>query len=216
MKKNFPWNRFGQILYPLMVYYIVYNLAYTAMIALFTHKLSNLFCLGIASLLTIPFMYRMYQNLPIPKAQKFFEKQTFSMELFFVFLTVAFGILLNVFMTQLSFLGNSEGYARANETLYSGGTLTRIFATCICIPLLEELLYRGIICGQLGLWFGKIPAVVISALLFGVMHFNLVQFIYAFLVGIVLGMVYLHTQKVWIVFLAHGITNFIVVLWHIG
>lgn len=215
MKTNIPWNRVGQIVYPLAVYYIVYNLAYVVLTALFAHTFSNLFCLGIASLLTIPWIYRMYQTFPIIKAKKILERETFLQEIFLVFLTVLFGILLNVFLTRLSLLGDSKGYLRANETLYSGGTLTQIFVTCICIPLLEELLYRGIICGQLDLWLGKFPAVILSAFLFGVMHFNLVQFIYGFLVGLVLGLVYLCKKKLWIVVLAHGITNLIVVLYHV-
>ena len=106
----------------------------------------------------------------------------------------------------------SSGYAQANATLYAGGLLTKIFANCISIPILEELVYRGIVCGQLSLWYDEKIAVIISAFCFGIMHFNVVQFLYGFLVGLAIATVYIKTRKLWVVIVAHGLTNFIVVI----
>ena len=55
-------------------------------------------------------------------------------------------------------------------------------------------------------------AVIISAFLFGIMHFNVVQFLYGFLVGMAISAVYVKTSRLWVVMVAHGLTNFVVVL----
>lgn len=74
-------------------------------------------------------------------------------------------------------------------------------------PVVEEIVFRGAILRGLeryGKWF----AVLISALLFGVFHGNLIQSPYAFLVGLVLGYVALRYNIVWAMVL-HMINNLI-------
>ncbi len=53
-------------------------------------------------------------------------------------------------------------------------------------PCGEELIYRGLVMRQFQK-YGKVFAIVVSAALFGVMHANLFQMIFAFLTGLVLG-----------------------------
>lgn len=215
MKSSFRVNRIWQIAYPLAVYFIVYNLAYKVFCVLFTQGKSSLFLLGMAAVFTIPWIYGMYKKLPVLKCEKRFQRQTIVKELLLVVGIVAIGVGLNVILTHLPIVSGSPGFEKANQTLYAGGVFARIFSTCICIPVLEELLYRGIICGQLSLWYNTITGTVISALLFGMMHFNMVQFIYAFGMGLVLGLTFSRTKKLWVVMLAHGLTNLVVVLYHI-
>ena len=74
-------------------------------------------------------------------------------------------------------------------------------------PVVEEIVFRGCILRGLeryGKWF----AVLISALLFGVFHGNLIQSPYAFLVGLVLGYVAIRYNIVWAMVL-HMINNLI-------
>ena len=77
---------------------------------------------------------------------------------------------------------------------------------------MEELLYRGIVLGQLLLWMKPAAAVLISAILFGIFHFNVVQFLYAFLVGLLIGAVYVKTGRLFLCMLGHGLTNLMVLL----
>ena len=58
----------------------------------------------------------------------------------------------------------------------------------IVAPICEELIYRGF-CLRILQKFGKLYAVVLSALLFGVMHANLPQGFFAFYMGLILGYV---------------------------
>lgn len=88
----------------------------------------------------------------------------------------------------------------------------KILTSAVLTPILEEILYRGIIAGQMDRFFGRIPAVLISSLLFGAMHFNVVQFVYAALLGIGLALLYLWKGKIILPILAHGLTNLFVLL----
>lgn len=80
--------------------------------------------------------------------------------------------------------------------------------TVIGAPILEELSFRKVLCGSLSK-FGKAPAVIASALLFGLMHRNSGQFFLAFFVGLVFGCVYLYSGKIIYSIILHGIINLI-------
>jgi len=78
--------------------------------------------------------------------------------------------------------------------------------TVIGAPILEELAVRKVLCGGLSK-FGKAPAILVSALLFGLLHRNSGQFSLAFLVGIAFGCIYLYSGKIIYTMIIHGIIN---------
>ena len=71
----------------------------------------------------------------------------------------------------------------------------------------EEFLFRGAVLTNL-LPFGRTPAILISALLFAVMHQNAEQLFYAFAAGVLLGLVYERTGSIWNCFFLHLANNF--------
>ena len=76
-------------------------------------------------------------------------------------------------------------------------------------PIVEEILCRGIVFRlakhvSVKFWVAN----VIQALLFGVLHANLVQGTYAFVFGLVLGYVYGKYERIWMCMLLHGVINF--------
>ncbi|WP_434309922.1 lysostaphin resistance A-like protein [Hominifimenecus sp. rT4P-3] len=64
----------------------------------------------------------------------------------------------------------------------------------ILAPIIEEFLFRKVIMDRL-LAYGERAAVLVSALMFGLYHGNLYQFFYAFLVGIILGLLYARSGR---------------------
>ena len=72
----------------------------------------------------------------------------------------------------------------------------------------EEFLFRGAILENC-LPFGRGRAILISALLFGVMHQNAEQILYAFAAGVLLGIVYERTGSVWNCTFLHLVNNFL-------
>ena len=96
------------------------------------------------------------------------------------------GISLNNIISMTPLVTVSMGYQEANEHFYGGSVIFEALASGITIPILEELLYRGVIYQRLKRDMPVMAAAVLSALLFGALHFNLVQFIYAFFIGLAL------------------------------
>lgn len=73
----------------------------------------------------------------------------------------------------------------ANTTSIAA-TLFTYFYACLLGPVLEELLYRGVILQGLKK-YNELFAVAVSAIIFGLMHQNYQQFILAIMMGAILG-----------------------------
>jgi membrane protease YdiL (CAAX protease family) len=77
----------------------------------------------------------------------------------------------------------------------------------ICIPVVEELIFRGIILGEFLLTMKKDTAVILSAIVFGTMHMQLIQSGYAFICGLILGYAYLYSNSLHMSITLHVIFN---------
>lgn len=209
--KNLRINRFWQIALPVLTYYLMYHCIHYLCLLLLGQWMGTLSCLGLSSAVTLIFMFSVYRGLPIVRKREVFDKKMLAEECVAVLGIVVLGMILNVIISNTPLVEVSEGYRQANSTLFSGTMPSRIIVNGILIPMLEEVVYRGIVCGQLDLWYGKKISVFISALLFGMMHFNMVQFLYAFLMGIALGYVFVRYKKLWVPAAAHGLTNLVVI-----
>ncbi len=84
-------------------------------------------------------------------------------------------------------------------------------STAIVPAFVEELLFRGMIYKNLRP-YGRSGAIVISALLFGLMHQNAAQLFYATAAGIVLAVAYELTGSFWSCVLLHFFNNYFAVL----
>lgn len=71
----------------------------------------------------------------------------------------------------------------------------------------EELLFRGLILDRLHR-FGRAKAIFISALLFALMHQNVGQIIYTFILGLVLGYIVVESGSIWGAIVLHFVNNF--------
>lgn len=80
--------------------------------------------------------------------------------------------------------------------------------SCLLAPVCEELCFRWMILRRLRPW-GDGFALCASALLFALVHGNLYQMLYAFVVGLVLGGALLHTGSLKGCILLHAGVNFI-------
>lgn len=69
-------------------------------------------------------------------------------------------------------------------------------------------MFRGVILKGF-MQFGKMPAVILSALLFALAHGSYQQFIYQFLVGLVIGALVVETKNIVVGMVAHFANNFI-------
>ena len=123
-------------------------------------------------------------------------------------LQLVIDFFLNI--AALAFPNAMGAYSELVETVGIGETTwISLLATVILAPISEELLFRGLTLRFLRSAGAKFAiANVLQALFFGILHMNLVQGIYAFVVGLVLGYVAGKCRTVFLPILLHLCFNF--------
>ncbi len=101
---------------------------------------------------------------------------------------VCLQIAISMFLTVLLplFPKIYESYMELMETV-KGDSVWMILAVCLLAPIGEELIFRGLTFRTLNKAMPWWLACIIQAVLFGVYHLNLVQGVYATLLGLILG-----------------------------
>lgn len=82
-----------------------------------------------------------------------------------------------------------------------------LLGTIFIIPIFEEIIFRGAIFGTLKRNLNVIVALILQAIIFAVMHGNLLQGVYTFILGIIVGLAYLYTKSIWGDILCHMTYN---------
>lgn len=82
-----------------------------------------------------------------------------------------------------------KSYQNISDSLNGSRTTIILVYTMFLAPICEEFFFRGIIMRLAGKGFGLMGANIVQALLFGVYHGNIIQGIYAFVAGMILGYV---------------------------
>lgn len=82
-----------------------------------------------------------------------------------------------------------------------------VVTVCLVAPVLEEMLFRGVILRSFLYQYSRWTAILTSALLFGLAHLNVYQFAAGLLMGTVLGWLYERTRSLWPSILLHGAYN---------
>ncbi len=125
------------------------------------------------------------------------------------------------FMDALGYYDSSftQGMFASSEEPTLHGIILEFIVMCMVPGFCEEFLFRGAILTNC-LPFGRTNAILISALLFALMHRNGGQLLYAFAAGIVLGIVYERTRSIWNCVILHTLNNFVssaqsVLLWNV-
>jgi uncharacterized protein len=77
----------------------------------------------------------------------------------------------------------------------------------IAVPFAEELFFRGVIYKWMRDNWGLWPGVIISSLIFGIVHVDISVVVAAFVLGIILALVYEYSRSLWSVVIIHVINN---------
>ncbi|QTN30036.1 CPBP family intramembrane metalloprotease [Rhodoferax sp. AJA081-3] len=91
-------------------------------------------------------------------------------------------------------------------------TLPAVVATCVIAPIVEEMLFRGILLRSFLEQYPRGVAIGFSALYFGAAHLNIYQFLLAFLLGLLLGWLYERSSSLVPCIALHAAVNGSVVL----
>lgn len=133
---------------------------------------------------------------------------------------IVFSIILmvgaTIIMVLTSFLGNSWEN-RKTETMQQNITffpiLIAFISAAIISPIYEEIFYRGFLYRWLRTRIGFISAVLISSIIFTVVHIPTYNAMPVnFFSGIIFALAYERTNSIWPAIIIHGLTNGIMVV----
>ena len=109
-------------------------------------------------------------------------------------LTYAGGILGNIVSAVIGLLTGEPPVNELQELTLRTPLWANLLFCGILAPILEELFYRKLVIDRLRR-YGDLSAVLVSGLLFGLVHGNFNQFFYAAAIGCVFGYVYVYTGR---------------------
>lgn len=128
-----------------------------------------------------------------------------------IFLYVIFGIVFSLAVSNLISAFRIDGiygnYESGATTLLQGNIVFRLLVLGVATPIAEEVIYRGIVYNRLSEELKEYAAILVSAFAFGLFHFNLVQGIYGFVMGIVFGTAYYRTKSLRMPIVMHMMIN---------
>lgn len=217
MKKTFIGMKLWEVIYPIGIYFVVSNIAMVMLGFVWGEVDGNTYLIWqlIANVVSLPFLFSFYQRKPKDADTKVSDGAEVGRKIGAVLglaIAVAMaGIVVNNLIGLTPLAEQSKTFQEVNESFYGGTLIVEVIVLCVATPLLEEFLYRGIVYTKLREWVGMRRGIVISAFLFGIMHFNLVQFLYAFTVGLLLAAV-MERGGLQYAFAAHGLTNLLSIL----
>ena len=107
----------------------------------------------------------------------------------------------------LHLIGESTGNP-LGETVSSIPLWAVFLIVVVAAPIFEEIIYRRVVIDRLRR-YGDGTAIVVSGLVFGLIHGNFNQFFYATFIGMVLAAVYLCTGRLRITIFMHMSVNFV-------
>jgi len=105
-----------------------------------------------------------------------------------------------------TFLPEDKSSIAMLENIMNGGFVT-VVAICLIAPFTEEMLFRGIILRGFLQNYSPIKSILISSLLFSLVHLNLYQIPSAFILGCFMGWLYYISRSLWPSIIAHTLNN---------
>lgn len=126
---------------------------------------------------------------------------------------VAAGEAVNLILTQSGIAKIFQGYSNAYSVTFEGQNIfLLILATCILSPVAEEVGFRGMIYRRARNYLGPVAAAFLAAAFFGIYHGNLIQFIYAFILGLILAFIYQKSGSLKLCIVSHSLLNLMTIL----
>lgn len=157
----------------------------------------------------------LYSLLLKVSPKKVFKTCNFNKISFMVILiSIGLGLIcffINIIVSSFSngLIGFS-GYRSVGTTIeyeYNAINFILDLITVAILPAIcEEFLHRGLLLqGTKHMGFKK--AILISSLLFGLLHFSIQKFFYAFIIGLVIGLISVVSKSIWPGIIVHFINN---------
>lgn len=117
---------------------------------------------------------------------KKYKKQTNTKINYFylIILGVILSLMYNVFAYYLNFALKTSLFDNNSNVAVT------LLSTGILGPIIEELMFRGIIYNELKSKYSNMKSILITTIFFAIIHINIIQILYALIIGFILIFVY--------------------------
>lgn len=197
-KKSFAILAIALIAYELMFQFIVFGVDMVEMsLLLFLfdsmqwEQVTDIIYHSGVALSIASIMAMLVMGLILRKMPSFSKKQKITIKTLVMFYILMQGLQLlgNYILIPMDMIAEYMGY-NFDEAMSVANDFSVLFSaffySVVVAPVAEEILCRGILMGYLEK-YGKAFAVLITAMLFGLLHQNIVQFPITMLIGILFG-----------------------------
>lgn len=172
------------IIYFLFQFTLLFLLAYSYTssgndVNLFNEYLSSkqIYLAFILAIIFIPLLIKDYEKYNISNKIKI---NNFSL----VILGIILSLIYNIFAYYFNFLLKTSLFDNNNDLIIT------LISTGLIGPIIEELMFRGIIYNELKNKYSNMQAILITTIFFAIIHFNIIQILYGLIIGFILIFVY--------------------------
>lgn len=167
-------------------------------------------------LVTIPLLLLLYYkklNKEI-RLSSVFIKSRCSLGWIFKWVVITLGVskvsalIINYLLLFFGISGNTNTISLKSDTL---GYSLYFISIVILGPIFEELLFRATIFRGMS-DYGELYAAVMSGIMFGLWHQNIIQMFHAVIIGFMLSLIFAKCQSIFVVIIIHSLNNFLVFL----
>lgn len=214
MSPKQTYSRFGA---SYLIGYLIYA-ALVFVVSIIIHAISpDLFRSGqlrmilsfsILYIIGYPLMYRLIKDIPvreIPKKKLGFGGFLASICIAYalMYLSNLTALIINASVGKMTGRGGTNPIVNALDNM---SPVLQVIVVVILAPVFEELIFRKFLLDRISK-YGEVTAMLISGFMFGLFHGNLVQFIYATVLGMFLAFIYMRTGRIVYTMILHAIVN---------
>ena len=231
------WNKAWRVLYPLgLCYLIMIGVALAIsliMMALngmwYGYDIENLMTIeaeypllimGVAAVVLIPIFIVLYRRDCFLRAKGRLGRGSIDNQgtsigvcVATVFLMISASQALNMLIKVLGLHQIFRYHVEDINNVFvaNNSMLLTVLVVGMLVPIMEELVFRGLVFRRLSDYAGNIAGIFVSGLIFGIYHENMIQFIYATILGWLLAFVFSQTDSMIVPIIGHMVAN----LWSI-
>lgn len=170
----------------------------------------------LAAIIALPILFRKFKKDSAARKligmEKDYTKVSYKWYGIPILMGISAAIAGNNMITMSGLAQSSESFVEVNEILTAGSFGLQILGVGILVPIVEEILFRGIIFKRLSEMMPLVQAGIYSAVIFGLLHANLVQGLYGFFIGILMCLAYERFHSLLAPIFMHVSANLIVVI----
>lgn len=211
-RKKLVLSSYLKILYPPFLYLAALNgmALLTALIFGQETYVSHAMLVSLVTMIILtPVLYYSYRKDKIDQEDFFSggKKAGVIVYLFAATLSFFLALGLNLLIAAVKLQEVFPEYSQTAEKMFEENGMIVLLATLVMAPVMEELIFRGLCYGRIRKFTGRGMTILLTALLFGLYHMNLVQFIYAALMGAFFAFLYERYRDIRLTMTAHFAAN---------